>query len=194
MARPQAADYEDKRAGIVEAAARLFAAKGFASASVAELAAACGASKSLVYHYYPSKDDILFAVMEGHLASLLTVARDVSDDPAETRLRALSRALMREYAGAAAAQKVLLNELDQLPPERRAAIVAEQRALIAMVETMVSEIAPALARYECFTATMLFFGMINWTHTWWDPAGPIGADRIAVLAADMFLGGLPQAS
>ncbi len=194
MARPQAADYDDKRAGIVEAAARLFAAKGFPSTSVAELAAACGASKSLIYHYYPGKEDILFAVMEGHLASLLIAARDVPDGPAETRLRALADALMREYAGAAAAQKVLLNELDQLPTERRARIVADQRALIAMVAAIVGEIAPALAPDEQMAAAMLFFGMINWTHTWWDPAGRLGPETIARMAVDTFLGGLPQAS
>ena len=193
MARTQAADYDERRARIVEAAADLFAARGFASASVAEIAAACGASKSLIYHYYPGKEDILFAVMEGHLAALLTAARSVADGPAADRLRALAVALMREYAGAAARQKVLLNELDKLPPERRARIVADQRALVGMVATIVGEIAPALPAPERFAAAMLFFGMINWTHTWWDAGGALGPDAIAALAADTFLGGL-QAS
>lgn len=194
MARTQAADYGDKRAGILDAAARLFAAKGFASASVAELAAACGASKSLIYHYYPGKEDILFAVMDGHLRALLEAARAVPDGEPEARLRALAAALMREYAGAAARQKVLLNELGHLPSARRAAIVSEQRELIAMVEGIVCALAPALGARERFAAAMLFFGMINWTHTWWDPAGPLGPDAIAGLSAGTFLRGLPQAS
>jgi len=194
MARTQAADYDARRAAIVEAAARLFARKGFPGASVAELAAACGASKSLIYHYYPGKEEILFAVMDGHLRALLGAARAVPDGPAEARLRVLTRALMREYAGAAAAQKVLLNELDQLPPERRLAIVAEQRALIGQVEEMVADLAPTLAKPERLAAAMLFFGMINWTHTWWDPGGTLDADRIAQLASDTFLNGLAQAS
>jgi hypothetical protein len=37
---------------------------------------------------------------------------------------------------------------------------------------------------------MLVFGMINWTHTWFDPAGPLGVDELAELAADMALDGL----
>jgi len=190
MARTQAADYDERRAKIVHAAAALFAARGFASASVAEIAAACGASKSLIYHYYPGKEDILFAVMEGHLAALLAAARAVPDGPAPDRLRALAGALMHEYAGAAARQKVLLNELDQLPPERRARIVAEQRAIVATVEVMVAEIAPALPLRQRFAAAMLFFGMINWTHTWWNPAGPLGPDAIAQQVAAIFLHGL----
>lgn len=194
MARTQATDYRDKRAAIVEAGARLFASKGFASASLMELAAGCGVSKSLIYHYYPSKEDILFAVMDGHLHALLDAARGVPAGPPRPRLRALTAALMREYAGAAARQKVLLNELDQLPPARRAAIVAEQRELISLVEELVRELAPQLARSARFAAAMLFFGMINWTHTWWKVGGVLGAEQLAALAADTFLGGLPQAS
>src|SRR5262249_11214860 len=54
MARKQAPDYEQRREAIVDAAAALFARRGFLGASVADLAEACGASKSLIYHYYPS--------------------------------------------------------------------------------------------------------------------------------------------
>ena len=50
MARPQSPDYEQRREAILSAAARLYATKGFPGASVAELAKACGASKSLIYH------------------------------------------------------------------------------------------------------------------------------------------------
>ena len=37
--------------------------------------------------------------------------------------------------------------------------------------------------------TMLFFGMINWTHTWFRPGGAIGADDLAELAVDVMLHG-----
>ena len=40
-------------------------------------------------------------------------------------------------------------------------------------------------------ATMLFFGMINWTHTWFNPAGKAGADQVADLTVDIMLKGLP---
>lgn len=194
MARTQAADYEARRGRILDAAAELIAREGFASASIASIAADCGASKSLIYHYYAAKEDILFAVMRVHLTALLTAARAVPPGPAEARLSALSAALMREYAGAAAAQKVLLNELDRLPPERRAAIVAEQRELIGMVERIVGELAPTLDGRRRFAAAMLFFGMVNWTHTWWNPAGALGADNLAAMAAGVFLEGVGDAS
>ncbi|HEY1559416.1 MAG TPA: TetR/AcrR family transcriptional regulator [Caulobacteraceae bacterium] len=194
MARPQAADYAERRAAIVEQAAELYACKGFASASVADLADRLGASKALVYHYYPSKEEILFEVMDSHLRKLSeaveeTVALDAGP---EDKLRALAHSFMRLYVGAAARHKVLLNELDALPPTRRAEIVERQRRLIDAVEALILAIQPALADRPQLTrpAAMLFFGMINWTHTWYREGGGARADEIADLAADMALAGL----
>ena len=35
---------------------------------------------------------------------------------------------------------------------------------------------------------MLYFGMINWTHTWFRPEGPVTADEVADLAVALVLG------
>ncbi len=59
MARTKAASFDAQRAAIRDAAARLFADKGYASASIADLARACGVSKALMYHYYRDKEDLL---------------------------------------------------------------------------------------------------------------------------------------
>ena len=194
MARPQAADYAERRAAIVDKAAELYARKGFASASVADLAEHVGASKALIYHYYPSKEEILFEVMDQHLRQLSEAVEETLalDSGPEDRLRALAHSFMRLYVGAAARHKVLLNELDALPPARRSEIVERQRRLIDAVEALVVAIQPALADRPNLTrpAAMLFFGMINWTHTWYRQDGGARADEIADLAADMALKGL----
>jgi AcrR family transcriptional regulator len=194
LARPQAADYAERRAAIVEQAAELYARKGFASASVADLADRVGASKALIYHYYPSKEEILFEVMDSHLRALSGATEETLalDAGPEDKLRALAHAFMRLYVGAAARHKVLLNELDALPPARRAEIVERQRRLIDAVEALIFAIQPALADRPHLTrpSAMLFFGMINWTHTWYRPGGAARADESADLAADMALSGL----
>ena len=194
MARTQAPDYDQRRAAIVETAAGIYASKGFAAASVADLAAALGASKSLIYHYYPSKEDILFEVMDSHLRSLaeaLDAVIAMHGAPAE-KLREIARAFMRLYVGAAARHKVLLNELGALPPARRAEIVRRQRRFIAAVQDLMVEIQPKLRTHRRLQrpATMLFFGMINWTHTWFHEGGPAAPDEVADLAADLALKGL----
>lgn len=197
MARTQAADYDQRRADIVSHAAALYARYGFLGASVADLATACDVSKSAIYHYYPSKEDILYDVMISHVRALedAAAAAMAADGPAAERLRMLARAFMALYAGAADRHKVLLNELDHLPKARRAEIVAVQRGLIDAVRKLLSEIEPGLKKKsgESFAAAMLFFGAINWTHTWFDAKGPVSAERIADMAVSLTLGGLPKA-
>jgi AcrR family transcriptional regulator len=186
MARPQSPDYDKRREAILAAAAHLYARRGFQGASIADLAKACATSKSLIYHYFPSKDDLLYAAMAAHLDALVAAAGEATrSGRAEERLRALTRAFMRLYVGAEDSHKVLLNELDNLPPARRAEVVAKQRRIIATVEALVREIRPGA---PALPLSMLFFGMINWTHSWFRPGGEVSAEELADMAVDLMLG------
>ena len=197
MARTQAADYEKRRQAIVDKAAQLFAERGFLGASIADIADACRTSKSLIYHYYGSKEDILFDVMHSHVKDLLDAAEEIAASgsaPAE-KLRAMTRRFMELYLGAANRQRVLLNELDNLPEEQRRAVIDIQHRLIEILERIVGAIRPALSgRNPLKTPTaMLYFGMINWMHTWLDPNGRAKPARIAELAVSIFLEGIVKA-
>ena len=190
MARPQSPDYDKRREAILTAAARLYARRGFQGASVADLAKACRTSKSLIYHYFPSKDDTLHGVMAAHLDALVDAADEaMRQGSAEERLRALTLAFMQLYVGAQDSHKVLLNELDNLPPRQRTEVVAKQRRIIAVVETLIREIRPDLNPVT-LPLTMLFFGMINWSHTWFRPEGAVTPEALAALAVDVMLNGL----
>jgi AcrR family transcriptional regulator len=186
LARTQAADYEQRRAAIVEQAAELFAEHGFRGSSVADLASACNTSKSLIYHYYPSKEDVLYAVMLSHIDQLVgDVDKVMAEDRApRAGLDRLLHLFMTDYVGAASRQKVLLNDLAHLPDDKRRSIVAKQRKLVDAVQRLLIEIDPALAGdpVRARVQTMLLFGMINWTHTWFDAAGPASADMVADMA------------
>jgi AcrR family transcriptional regulator len=191
MARTQAADYEQRREAILDKAAQLFAHMGFNGASVSDLAVACETSKSLIYHYYPSKEDVLYGVMASHLDQLVQDVDQVLSREAEPAvlLSALIHSFMRHYIGAADRQKVLLNELGNLPAERRKIIVDKQRGVIDAVQKLLEAIHPVLAGDSAMARaeTMLLFGMINWTHTWFDPAGPVSADQFADMALDRIM-------
>jgi AcrR family transcriptional regulator len=198
MARTQAAEYDDRKQAIVEAAAALFATRGFTGASVADIAQRGKISKSLVYHYYESKEDILYDVMISHVRALEDAAREAiaGDARPDRKLRELAHHFMALYVGAADRHKVLLNDLDHLPKARRAEIVAVQRGLIEIVRKLLVEIEPALKKKSgaSFSAAMLFFGTINWTHTWFNPSGPVSAGALAEMAVDLALGGLAKAA
>ncbi len=189
MARTQSADYEQRREAILTQAARVFATNGFKGTSVADLAAACETSKSLIYHYYPSKEDILYGVMISHIDQLAGNVAEVMAraDPPAVLLDVLIHNFMRDYVGAADRQKVLLNELGSLPPEKRKSIVGKQRGIVDAVQTLLAATQPALAAdpVRARVRTMLLFGMINWTHTWFDPTGPVSASDVADMAVEL---------
>jgi AcrR family transcriptional regulator len=71
MSRVRADDYDAKQQSILESAAALFAAAGYPSVKMQHIAEACGATKSMLYHYFPTKDHILQALLSEHLERLI---------------------------------------------------------------------------------------------------------------------------
>ena len=114
----------------------------------------------------------------------------------EQKLRDLTQLFMALYVGAADRHKVLLNDLDYVPKARRAEIVEVQRGLIESVRKLLVEIEPSLKKQTgaSLTAAMLFFGTINWTHTWYDPKGAVAPEALANMAVDLTLGGIARAA
>ena len=194
MARPQSPDYDTRRQLILDTAADLIAKEGFAGTSVNDVAAACDISKSLIYHYYSSKEDILFAAMEDYLSDLRLVVSEAvgANGDGETRFRTVVHSLLENYKNAGAKHRVLLQELDRLSGDRRKAIVEGEDEIVGQIAELIGAIAGLGAdKSKTRTAmTMLFMGMVNWTHTWFDPDGPIDADQLADMATDIFLRGV----
>lgn len=158
---------------------------------MADLAEACRMSKSLIYHYYSSKEEILYAVMASHIDQL---EHDVMEALAEEggpddKLRSIVHRFMQHYVGAADRQKVLLNELDSLQQQRREAIVSQQRRIVDVVTRLLREIDPNLMAEpsRARAQAMLLFGMINWTHTWYDPNGELAPDDVADMVLALML-------
>jgi len=194
MARTQAADYEQRRETIVEKAAALFAKQGFHGTSMSDLSAATTMSKSLLYHYYGSKEEMLYAVMLSHVDQLVGDVEGVMqlDLAPKAKLAALIHAFMVHYVGAVDRQKVLLNELESLPPDRRTVIVSKQRMIVDTLQGLLVEIFGKLeSAAEERVRTMLIFGMINWTHTWFDPNGTVPPDRLADMVVDFTMSAAP---
>jgi AcrR family transcriptional regulator len=195
MARPQAGDYAKKQQLIRDRAAELFAARGFAGSSISDVAAACGCAKSLIYHYFESKEEILSDLLETHVRALIAAAEAAlgSGGDAEARFRALVQALMSLYVDAGAKHVLLLNELDRLPARRKAAIVALERRLLGLTADVLTELAPPIQANPALRVPVLmsFYGMINWTHTWYRQDGALAPEALADLFANLFLRGLP---
>src|SRR6266436_10369936 len=65
----------DKRARILEAAIKVFAERGFHSATVAEIARVAGVADGTIYLYFKGKDDLLLRLFDEKMTELLGDAK-----------------------------------------------------------------------------------------------------------------------
>lgn len=195
MSRVRADDYGDKRQGILDAAAVLFAQAGYANVKMMDIAKACGASKSMLYHYFPKKEDVLFEIMKEQLQSYLEATEAVvaRPSPPEERLREFVTMWMRKASEARARITVLMYEYKFLPKRQRNIVNEVARRLIERVAELVSHVNPALKQVgpsHHRTYTLLLFGLLNWTEVWFRSTGPLGPDEMADTIFNLFLNGL----
>ena len=93
---------KDTRARIIEAAMELFWEKGYSSTSIADILSRSQVNSGSLYHFFPGKQDVLLAVLEGYRDGiepmLLAPAWNGIDDPVERvfALLALYRRLIVE--------------------------------------------------------------------------------------------------
>ena len=193
MARPKAADYEQHRARIVGLAVQAFARIGYPSASMASLAEACGTSKAALYHYFPSKDALLFEALDGYTRRLLAIveAQQARGLAPREELAEIVRALMGEYRSSHAYHAALLNDVKFLAEHERRRIRAQGRAVVDAVAATLARAWPQrFAGAERTVVTMALLGMINFTFAWLRPDGPVSYAQFAELVIDLWSKGL----
>lgn len=193
MARGKAPTFQLQRATILDAAAGLFAAKGFHNASMAEIARVCGVSKPLLYHYYRDKEHILYDIAATHVEDLLAIVAGVDAETGSPRSR-LERLIMRfmqAYEGGRRQHVVLIQDVKFLSPEQRARIHAQERRVVHAFADAVEAVEPGLRGGALDKAvTMVLFGMMNWTFTWLRPDGNLSYEDMAKVVTRIFLRGV----
>ena len=195
MARTRAADFEEKQRGILERAALVFAEQGMEKASMSQIAKEAQVSKALLYHYYPSKDALIFAIIITHLEGLDQAIEDADDPtlPPQTRLRNLVGAVLENYRGADNQHKVQLNATQALSDEQKAEITAMERTIVRRFSTILDLINPDLNSSDrplLMPVTMSLFGMMNWVYMWFREGGRISRDDYADVATTLILEGI----
>ncbi len=193
MARPRADDYLEKQQLILDGAAILFARKGFAGTSIASIADLCKASKALIYHYYQSKESMLFDMLFTHCQLLLKTAQEIMDQDKlkpEQKLRQLLRAFMAIYVSARAKHVVLLNDLHWLPEQQQKEIRELERKVIDIFKGLVRALRPDLSEKTVTALSMSLMGSINWTYIWFKPEGPLTPHKFADITAGLFFAGI----
>jgi TetR/AcrR family transcriptional regulator len=118
-------------ARILDAAERIFAEKGYDGATTAAIAAAAGLPKSNLHYYFPTKEAVYRAVIDGTLRLWLAAFDPISadDDPAEA-LAAYVRRKMRHSFEHPLASRVFAQELLRGAPVVRDFLAGELRAWV----------------------------------------------------------------
>lgn len=192
MARPIAADHDAKRRTILKAAAKLFASLGFDRASMAEIAAGCGVSKALLYHYYANKDQLLLDIIRSHLDDLVAAVEGINAAlPPRERLGGMIAVLLEAYRHADEEHQIQISDMKRLPEETRAELVALERILVRQFSGAIAAAHPALAgRKELLTPlTMNLFGMMNWKFMWFRENGSVSHEDFSALVTTMIEAG-----
>lgn len=194
MTRVRADDYQDKKQLILDRAAALFASTSFETATMTGVASACGATKSMVYHYFASKEDVLHAIVSEYIAVL---ARELGAAvalalPAHERLGRFVEAFISRASISRDQQRILMNDLRFLPVARQRQIREQEVAIVAMLDGLLREVSPrAVADPKVRSSySMLMFGMFIWTTAWYDRSGSLSPRELAARVTHLLLHGL----
>ena len=186
MARPKSSQHELKRDEILDVAAQCFADRSYPAASMNDIATAGGTSKARLYHYYESKEAILFDLLDRYTQRLLAVIGQ-AEATAQRRnlderaaLHQLVRAFLEEYEHSATRHVALLHDTKFLGQAQRDLILDRERDVVSAVTRFLRRAYPARVTGTNQTpVTMMLFGMINWTFTWLRPGGALSYSAFA---------------
>jgi TetR/AcrR family transcriptional regulator len=184
---------KDQRSHIAKSAAELFARKGYASASMNEIAEASGLSKPGLYHHFKDKAKVLLFIAEGHVSRLVDIVTAIESlglSPDET-LPELIAAFMREYADAQSEHRVLTEDVRFLDPEDQARVLDKERKVVEVFANAIGAARPDIEASRLQTVlAMLLFGMLNWMFTWFRPDGQFTHEQMTPIVTQLFMNGI----
>ena len=90
----------ERRTRIIEDATALFGREGYADTSLSDIARAVGVSKSTLLHHYPSKEELLGAVLIERDRSILSRVANVKAESAADELRGIPSAAAEDAVSA----------------------------------------------------------------------------------------------
>lgn len=192
------ARYDRRRREIVDAAAKVFAQRGYHATSIEDLIAATGMTRGGLYHYTASKQELLLSVVGELMEPLLARAAEILDAPgsAEDRLRELMRVWLQHVADHREHMIVFSRERATLERTPAWPAVREARGRF---EQMLASVLQAGRRDGSFhvrdpqMALMMILGAVNYGPEWLEPSGRLRPAQIAERYCEMLLDGIRRA-
>lgn len=185
---------------ILKAAATVFYRRGYHGATMADIAAEVNLTAGSLYHHFPSKEDLLCAVLDRGLAQITRDVRAVADGdaPPADKLRAIAHIHVLseiEHSNIAAAVIFEGRALLEVPGVRDQYV--RQRDTLEALYRRVVEDGIAAGDFRpvdvgIFVKTL--FGALNWVSLWYREGGRLTGAEIAAEIAATFLAALRTTS
>jgi AcrR family transcriptional regulator len=156
---------------IIDAAARVFAQRGFHGATTQDIADVLGIRQASLYYYFPSKEGALELVCLKGVEGFFEAAKAIAAGPgsAGEKLTALIKSHLSPLIDRSDYVKVFLNERQHLPTDSRRRIGKWSRGLERIFEDVIKEgVRSGEFRHDLDTrlATLGILGMANAAASW----------------------------
>jgi AcrR family transcriptional regulator len=180
---------------ILDAAVELFAEQGFDGTSVQEIVDRAAVTKGAMYHYFTSKDDLLYEIYHSLISVQQTAMDRILDAglPPQEAIRAIIVNLVETTTARLGETAVFAREMHKLGADRMAAVRSERRVYHETFRYVVARgqrdgAFADVASAE--TVTLMVFGVINQLPQWYRPDGPKTARQLGDEIADFVVAGL----
>src|ERR1700739_1548814 len=165
------------RRRILDAAAHVLSAKGYAGLRLNDVAAQAELQAPGIYYYYPSRDDLIEEVMWAGIADMREHVIAVLDAlPADIsaldRLLTAVAAHLRHELEISDYTTAAIRNAGQVPPGIRKRQILEEQRYGEVWRRLINDMARSgelRADLDLYVAQMLVLGALNWAVEWWDP-------------------------
>jgi AcrR family transcriptional regulator len=176
-------------------ATRLFARHGFEGTSVQDIVDAAGVTKGAMYHYYGSKDDLLYEVYHQLLSMQTAHLEAIAAGPgtAEERLRAAASDVVITSCENLDDMIVFFRSLHMLPDDKQTQVRAERRLYQEKFKALVDEgVAAGTFRSDISSDVVVhyFLSVVNQLGSWYKPDGTLSPTQVGDLFTELLIGGL----
>jgi TetR/AcrR family transcriptional regulator, cholesterol catabolism regulator len=196
-AQPADSRFDRQLAKVLEHAAHIFCDKGYEGASMRDLSRAAGMSLAGLYHYFESKEELLYLIQKHTFRTIIERLQERlkgASDP-EQRIRIFIENHLEYFLANKEAMKVLTHEDETLKNGRGSEIRAIKREYYKICLELLEDLRRAKGlQFSARLAVLGLFGMINWIYTWHNPRVDADAKALAEEMGDLFLRGVLKQS
>lgn len=184
----------DKRALILKVATHLFATKGFEATSVRKIAADSGLSVPGMFHYFSTKEEILYEIVINFIGDVYNNISEIinSNNDSVKKLELLCTHYVQEYTKHQEKLTILNSEGKSLTPKHRKSFIKKQRGYVEALKEIINELTEKnIAKpINHSVIAFLFYGMVHWTSTWYDNSGDVSPEKLGEIVSEVFLHGI----